>query len=65
MMPIQDVQFTDKRWLQFWEHYKGLPHQKKSVIKLGQHIKQADPGLEAAEPVQNRRESASCASRWR
>ena len=39
MMPIQDVQFTDERWLQFWEHYKGLPHQKKSVIKLGQHIK--------------------------
>lgn len=45
MMPIQDLQFTDERWLQFWEHYKGLPHQKRSVLKLGNHIKQADPGL--------------------
>jgi hypothetical protein len=44
-MPIEDIQFTDERWLQFWEHYKGLDHQRKAIIKLGQQIKQADPGL--------------------
>jgi hypothetical protein len=44
-MTIKQVQFTDARWLQFWENYKGEPHQKQAVIKLGQHIKQADPGL--------------------
>jgi hypothetical protein len=45
MMPIQDVQFTDERWLQFWDNYKGLEHQAKAIVKLGQQIKQADPGL--------------------
>jgi hypothetical protein len=51
---IQEVQFSDERWLQFWENYKGLDHQKKSIIKLGQHIKQADPCLltESAEWVE-------------
>jgi hypothetical protein len=51
---IQEVQFSDERWLQFWENYKGLDHQKKSVIKLGRHIKQADPCLltESAEWVE-------------
>lgn len=51
---IQEVQFTDERWLQFWENYKGLDHQKKAVIKLGRHIKQADPCLltESAEWVE-------------
>jgi hypothetical protein len=44
-MPIKDVQFTDDRWLQFWENFKGQEHQIKSIIKLGQQIKQADPGL--------------------
>ena len=50
-MAIEQVQFTDARWLQFWEHYKGEPHQIKSVIKLAQQIKQADPCLltEAAD----------------
>lgn len=54
MMPIQDVQFTDERWLQFWEHYNGLEHQIKAIVKLGQQIKQADPGLltESAEWVE-------------
>jgi len=55
MMPIQDVQFTDERWLQFWEHFNSLEHQIKAVIKLGQQIKQADPGLltESAEWVED------------
>jgi hypothetical protein len=44
-MPIEEVQFTDQRWLQFWDNYKGLPHQKDAITKLGQQIKQADPGL--------------------
>lgn len=53
-MPIKDVQFTDERWLQFWEHFKSEEHQIKSIIKLGQQIKQADPCLltESAEWVQ-------------
>ena len=55
MMPIQDVQFTDKRWLQFWEHYEGLEHQMKAIAKLGDHIKDADPGLltESADWVED------------
>lgn len=56
-MPIKDVQFTDERWLQFWEHFKGQEHQIKSIIKLGQQIKQADPGLLT--------ESAEWVSDWR
>jgi hypothetical protein len=54
---IQEVQFTDERWLQFWENYKGLDHQIKSIIQLGQHIKQADPCLltESAEWVEGYR----------
>jgi len=42
---IQDVQFTDERWLDFWRNFKGEPHQIRSVIKLGRHIRQADPTL--------------------
>lgn len=45
MMTIQDVQFTDQRWLDFWTHFKGEPHQIAAIIKLGRHIRQADPGL--------------------
>lgn len=44
-MTIEQVQFTDARWLQFWESYKGQEHQKRAVIKLGQLIKKADSGL--------------------
>jgi len=42
---IQDIQFTDERWLQFWDHYTGVEHQIRAITKLGKHIKQADPGL--------------------
>jgi len=51
---IQEVQFSDERWLQFWENYKGLDHQKQSIVQLGRHIKQADPCLltESAEWVE-------------
>jgi GH24 family phage-related lysozyme (muramidase) len=54
-MPINQVQFTDERWLQFWDNYKGLKHQKEALIKLARHIKQADAGLltESAEWVEN------------
>ncbi|WP_438983582.1 glycoside hydrolase family protein [Vulcanococcus sp.] len=44
-MTIDQVQFNDQRWLQFWDHYKGLEHQMQAIVKLGQHIKEADPGL--------------------
>jgi hypothetical protein len=52
-MPIEQVQFTDERWLQFWQNYKGLEHQINAIVKLGRQIKQADPGLltESAEWV--------------
>jgi hypothetical protein len=48
---IQEIQFTDERWLQFWENYRGQDHQIKSIIKLGRQIKEADPCLltEAAD----------------
>ena len=50
-MAIEQVQFTDARWLQFWENFEGQEHQTKSIIKLGRQIKQADPCLltEAAD----------------
>lgn len=55
MMAPNSVRFTDERWLEFWEHYKGLPHQRDAVIKLGEHIRQADRGLlvETAEWVED------------
>ena len=51
---IHDVQFSHERWLQFWENFKGLEHQIKNIVKLGEQIKQADPCLltEGAEWVQ-------------
>lgn len=50
-MTIEQVQFTDARWLQFWESFEGQEHQIKNIIKLGQQIKKADPCLltEAAD----------------
>jgi len=42
---IDQVQFSDERWLEFWANYKGLPHQKKAVALLGKQIKAADPCL--------------------
>jgi len=50
-MTIEQVQFTDARWLQFWESFEGQDHQVKSIIKLGRQIKEADPCLlaEAAD----------------
>lgn len=42
---IEDVQFTDERWLQFWQNYKGLDHQKQAVLKLAKRIRQADACL--------------------
>lgn len=42
---IDDVQFTDERWLQFWKNYQGLEHQIKAIVLLGRQIKKADTGL--------------------
>jgi hypothetical protein len=62
-MPIQDVQFTDQKWLDFWESFKGLEHQVKGIVKLGQQIKQADPGLltDTAEWVEEYRTQKAAA----
>lgn len=54
---IQDVQFDDRKWLQFWENYKGLEHQARAVAQLGRHIREADPCLLS--------ESADWAMTWR
>lgn len=66
MMPIEDVQFTAERWLQFWDNYKGLKHQKDAVAKLGEHIKSADPGLltESAEWVVDWRGTSDIDNTW-
>lgn len=68
-MPIEQVQFTDERWLQFWQNYKDLEHQIHAIVKLGQQIKQADPGLltESADWVQDWRgrvPAAAAANTW-
>jgi hypothetical protein len=65
-MPIEDVQFTDERWLQFWEHFKGLDHQVDAITKLGRQIKQADPGLltESSEWVSCWRGSGDIDNTW-
>lgn len=54
MLTVKDVFFTDERWLDFWEHYRGKPHQRDAVIRLGQQIRAADRGLlvETAEWVE-------------
>lgn len=53
-MSIEQVQFTDQRWLDFWENFKGLDHQIKAVVELGKQIRKADTGLltETAEWVE-------------
>ncbi|MEB3353327.1 MAG: D-Ala-D-Ala carboxypeptidase family metallohydrolase [Cyanobacteriota bacterium] len=57
-MAIDQVQLTDERWLDFWENFKGLDHQIEAVIKLGQHIRQADASLltEGADWVRDYRD---------
>jgi len=58
-MPISDVQLSEKRWLDFFEHYKGLPAQKRGLLMLRKHIIEADPGLlvEGAEWIEETRKS--------
>jgi hypothetical protein len=55
MMPTTNRPLTDERWLDFWRHYKGLPHQKAAVLKLARHIRQMDHGLlhDSAEWVED------------
>lgn len=43
------MQFTDERWLQFWEHYKELEHQIDAIIQLGRQIREANPDLLSEE----------------
>jgi hypothetical protein len=65
-MPIEQVQFTDERWLQFWQNFKGLEHQEDAVIKLGRQIKQADPSLltQSAEWVDDWRGPTVSTNTW-
>lgn len=57
LMTIEQIQFNDQRWLQFWDNYKGLDHQMRAIVKLGWQIKQADPCLLS--------ESAEWVAEWR
>lgn len=63
---IDEVQFDEGKWLAFWGNYKGLPHQQKAVALLGQHIRQADPGLltDSAEWVTIWRSSPDIPNTW-
>ncbi|MBM4179503.1 MAG: hypothetical protein FJ211_09245 [Ignavibacteria bacterium] len=65
-MTIKDVQFTDQRWLEFWDNYEGLEHQMRAVVKLGWQIKQADPCLlaENADWVEEWRSPADIENTW-
>lgn len=58
---ISQVQLSDDRWLDFWENYKGLEHQRRAVALLGDNIRQADKGLltESAEWVEQWRKAPS------
>lgn len=40
---------SEARWLDFWEHYEGLPHQKEAVLQLRKGILGAQAGLLAAD----------------
>ena len=42
---IDEVQFDETRWRNFWTYYKGLTHQIKALEILRQHILKADPCL--------------------
>lgn len=63
---IQDVQFDDQKWLQFWENYKGLEHQTRAITELGKHIRGADPCLlcESAEWVTTWRGAKDIENSW-
>lgn len=65
-MTIKDVQFTDQRWLEFWDNYKGLEHQMRAIVKLGWQIKEADPCLlaESADWVEEWRGDGDTGNTW-
>jgi len=44
-MTIQDVQFSPRRWVEFWDAFKAEPQQLAGIEELRQNILQADPGL--------------------
>jgi hypothetical protein len=60
IMPINDVQLSEDRWLDFFEHYKGLPGQQRGLLMLRKHIIEADPGLltEGAQWIEETRQNA-------
>jgi len=40
---------SEARWLDFWDHYQGLPHQREAVLQLRKGILGAQPGLLEAD----------------
>jgi hypothetical protein len=48
IMPSFDL-LSEARWLNFWENYQGLPHQKEAVLQLRKGILGAQAGLLAAD----------------
>jgi hypothetical protein len=48
IMPSFDL-LSEARWLDYWEHYQGLPHQKEAILALRKGILAAHAGLLAAD----------------
>lgn len=46
-MPSDFELLSEDRWLDFWEHYEGLPHQQEAVLQLRKGILGAQAGLMA------------------
>jgi hypothetical protein len=48
IMPSFDL-LDEARWLDYWEHYEGLPHQKEAILGLRKGILGAQAGLLAVD----------------
>lgn len=48
IMPSFDL-LSEQRWLDYWEHFEGLPHQVEAVKQLRKSMLGAHPGLLAAD----------------
>lgn len=59
-MTMADLGITQRKWLDVWRYFEDLPHQRKAVEMLFDHINQADPSLlvEQAEWLEEYRNRA-------
>jgi len=48
IMPSFDL-LSEARWLDYWEHYEGLPHQRLAVLRLRAEMLAAKAGLLATD----------------